>query len=194
MDEYCNEITYAKKWQTKENNRKVAALLKKYNTPYWSDCPCSWVNEIKDLLDTVNKKYGIKKNDSGLVKGFAVKTTGKGKKFLEKNAAYNKKYKPKVSLEQFKEKYGSLRFYFSCNDNEIEKDINKLVDSTQNKIIRKLKYPYPIYTCINCSQEQSWYTEDKKGKKICRYCESLLKDVKKSTKTSSKTPERDKKV
>jgi hypothetical protein len=158
----------------------VGALLKKYSTAYWSSCPCSWVEEVSNLLESINKKYGIAKNDTGLVCGFPVNKE-KGKEFTEKNKVYNAKHKPKVWIDQFKEKYGMLRVYFSCSDPKSQKEIDRMVDTCEVKLVRKLKYPYPIYICPKCKQEAIGWVEDKKNNKQCKYCHEILKRVGKIT-------------
>ena len=183
---YCNEITYNAKWDTKKYRDKADAVVTKYDTPYWSDCPCSWADELLELFDEIDKRYGIAKNDSGLKSGFFIDK--KGKKLHEKNSKWNKIHKPKVSLDQFKEKYGTLRVYFTCIDQKIEKEVERLIDTCQVRLIEKLKYPYPIYQCPKCLQKSTWYTFNIKDPtaKLCRYCNIKLKNASKTTKTNRK--------
>ena len=56
-DQYCNKITYAKKWDTKKNLEKVSKLLAKYPTQCISDCPTSWVDEVTELLDNIKEEF-----------------------------------------------------------------------------------------------------------------------------------------
>lgn len=181
QDRYSNAITYDPKWDTKENRGNVAKLLKQYDTPYWSDCPCSWVDEVSALLKAIDEKYGIAKNDTGLQRGFCLKGVQK------QNKAYNLKHKPKVSLSQFKEKYGSLRIYFDCDDDQISKDVDRMIDDCQVQLVNKLKYPDPIYACPTCKQKSISWTFTLEGglSKRCFYCGAKLKNDSKTPKTNS---------
>jgi len=146
-DRFSNSLTYADKWKTEENKEKVEKLLRKYKSIAWSDCPCSWVDEVTALLTTIKKKY------------------------------------PHIKIEQFKEKFGTLRVYFAKAKNDKEEiKISKLIDECQTKLVRKLSYPYPIYQCQSCKEESIYYTENKKKQRRCSHCkDGKLKKVKLDT-------------
>jgi hypothetical protein len=65
---YNNEVTYDKKWDTKENIELNNKLMLKYGriTRSSSDCPTSWSKEVLELLSTLDAKVGILKNEEDL--------------------------------------------------------------------------------------------------------------------------------
>ena len=144
-DEFFNDTTYSKKWNTKKNLNEVAALLKKYPTECISNCPTSWVKEVSTLLNSINKKF------------------------------------PNVKFIQFKEKFGTLRVYFSGTKDEDERRfIEKMIDKTEIKIIKKLKYPFQLYKCKKCKHTSTLvsveYLEDTK-EISCFYCGGEIKKL-----------------
>lgn len=200
---YNNEVTYDKKWDTPENKAAWKKLDDKYfdRSEASPSCPVGWAPEVLELMETLDKEFGIMYNESTLrayyVQGkpFDHFITGPFKgmwsafynNFIEKidpektwlverrnravivrlkgvvdaglhsirygmrafrvthiNPVLNKIFKPKIRLGQVKEKYGSLRIYFSSPD-YLDSYIEKLIAKTEVKIAMKGCY-YPVET------------------------------------------------
>lgn len=58
---YNNEVTYDKKWDTEENIRYQKKCMKilEPRARCMSDVPRAWAKEVYQLLNFINKKYGI---------------------------------------------------------------------------------------------------------------------------------------
>ena len=73
---YNNEITYHDKWDTMENN----AALKKLDEKYFDrsicspGCPVGWAPEVLELLEQVNKEFGIARNTQ-TIRAYTVETS-----------------------------------------------------------------------------------------------------------------------
>jgi hypothetical protein len=67
-DRYNNGITYHKSWDTSENRRWNELLHNRYlERPYCSsDCPLAWSKEVYELLDMLDRKFGIEYNTSSI--------------------------------------------------------------------------------------------------------------------------------
>jgi hypothetical protein len=195
---YNNHITYDKKWETELN----IAAFKKLQSKYFSrsfcypSCPLAWAPEVLELLETLDKEFGLRYNDSTIM-AYHVKLDPIGNLligpirngfsefyscFVEKvdpdsewsiakrnkskterlirvwnsanntikyelkgyiikfiNPILNKVLRPKVSLDQIKEKYGTLRLYYSGPE-YAEEFINKLILKTEIKLSLKGAY------------------------------------------------------
>jgi hypothetical protein len=67
-DPYNNSVTYDKKWETKENQKALDLLDKKYfdMSECSPSCPVSWAPEVLALMDLLDKELGIAYNTSTL--------------------------------------------------------------------------------------------------------------------------------
>ena len=73
-DSYNNGITYHKSWDTPENGKWNKLLHEKYlERPYCSsDCPLAWSKEVYELLEMLDKEFGIQYNTSS-IRGYGFK-------------------------------------------------------------------------------------------------------------------------
>lgn len=65
---YNNEVTYHEKWDTLENNAALKKLDKKFfdRSICSPDCPAAWAPEVLELLERLDKEFGIARNTSTL--------------------------------------------------------------------------------------------------------------------------------
>lgn len=70
--------------------------------------------------------------------------------FIAVRSFLNKIKNPKVSLGQVKEKYGTVRVYFSTDDRAIDKYIEQKIDELEFKLAQKGAY-FPLQNMLNWS-------------------------------------------
>jgi hypothetical protein len=71
---YNNEITYNQKWTTRTNKKALNRLTKKYldDTECFSHCPFGWAPEVLELIELLDAKFGIAKNEL-TYRGFSIR-------------------------------------------------------------------------------------------------------------------------
>ncbi len=52
-----NKRIYDPKYDTPENKEKLEEILNAFPTPVQSDCPLSWVDEVKELLEAISANH-----------------------------------------------------------------------------------------------------------------------------------------
>lgn len=70
---FKNETTYDSVWNTEENRSALRKLESKYldNCECSSHCPVAWAPEVLELLETIDRELGIRKNQD-TINGFYV--------------------------------------------------------------------------------------------------------------------------
>lgn len=60
-----NDVTYAEKWDTMANNAALKKLADKYfdRSVCYPHCPVSWAPEVLELLERLDKEFGIARNE-----------------------------------------------------------------------------------------------------------------------------------
>lgn len=207
---YNNEVTYHKKWDTKDNRKALKELEDKFfdRSICYPSCPVGWAPEVLELLTYLDKEFGIARNTSTFrsyyiqgsaldhfvidpIKNFAssfkdyfvTKHTESWKKYksllpltkkikqilsstfhtipygfkaIKHRYIYhflNKILKPKITLDQVKEKYGELTIYVSAPD-YLQDYVDQLILKTTVKLAIKGCY-YPVESMWNYSR--SWH-------------------------------------
>lgn len=162
---YNNHITYSKKWSTPDNvgyNDRLQKYL--YKTDCSSDCPLAWSKEVLELLETIDKRWGIAygtrayggwKYGNFFIRLFVnplrdlfmgvnpfidLSRSVKLLFQLHYRIAYNFIFRPKVQIQQIKEKYGTFRLYYYVNDPYIDKWIEDEICVTEIKLAQKGAY------------------------------------------------------
>lgn len=76
----------------------------------WSHIPKLWEVPVKNLIDKIAAKYKLERlNDPDT-------------------------YDYDVIIDQIKDKYGTLRVYFSASSNEIMDDVDKMIDECEEEL------------------------------------------------------------
>lgn len=126
---------YKELWQSLYNNFLKSSSKESWEAAYYSK-PIP--TRIKRVLDSFMRpiQYGVR-----------------AFKVVYVNALINKVLKPKIRLDQIKEKYGRLELYFSSPD-YLDEHINTLILKTEIKLAMKGCY-YPLESLWG--YETSWY-------------------------------------
>ena len=153
---FNNDITYADKHDTPENQAALAVLRKKFfpRSECCADCPPAWAPEVLALLEDIDEEWGIARNETTLG-GYTPSELAFWKVVLKNpryayrlaqqrfiNPLINRILKPKISLGQVKEKYGTIRLYISGPE-YITEYIEKLVRKMEIRLAQKGVY-YPV--------------------------------------------------
>ncbi len=107
-DPYNNRVTYHTKWDTAENrywHGKVRTYLRYCDC--MSDCPLGWATEVFTLMAGIDRDYGIYK-----------KMYRTNPLRLIWYTIYNLIRRPRIVLGQIKEKFGTLRIYYTCTEKD----------------------------------------------------------------------------
>lgn len=65
---YNNEVTYDDKWDTPENRTALKKLEKRFfdRSECGPDCPVAWAPEVLELMESLDKTIGIRRNEDTL--------------------------------------------------------------------------------------------------------------------------------
>lgn len=183
---FNNEVTYSDRWKTKENITYVekCGKLLKNKTTCGCSVPASWAKEVYELLEYLDKEFGIAYNMpyeapqdpikllaylflaplSGLFKkgrwerehkhffalvSYRIRACIRDIKFrwqrfyftVKKNIV-NSITKPKIRIDQVKEKYGELRIYYGSVD-YLDEYIDEKIREVEIKLALKGAY-FPV--------------------------------------------------
>jgi len=168
---YNNVITYHEKWNTPENCAAKAELEKKFlpRSHYAPSCPIGWAPEVLAMLSKLDSEFGIYRNES-TINGYFILPRNIYRTILNLvqhpirtmnyisntakvhylNPVLNRLLKPKIRLDQIKEKYGALRVYTTTNNRFLDDYIDECVKEVEIKLAIKGCY-YPIESFWNSS-------------------------------------------
>ncbi len=64
-----NDVTYAEKWDTMANNAALKKVVDKYfdRSVCYPSCPVSWAPEVLELLERLDKEFGIARNEQTIL-------------------------------------------------------------------------------------------------------------------------------
>lgn len=203
-DRFNNHVTYDLRWETKRAETYLNKLENKYydRSVCQPSCPHAWAEEVYNLLEYLNKEFGIEYNtstirgyrfsDHNIVKGLLydpfinpfkdfynyfimprlqpkddffkqfygdrsvankIKLIIEGAfhpiyyslrcfKFRYVHRMYNFLLKPKITLDQVKEKYGYLTIYFTAPE-YLEEHIREKIRETEMLLAKKGAYYTP---------------------------------------------------
>lgn len=73
---YNNDVTYADKWDTPENQAALAKLEKKFfdKSECSPSCPVAWAPEVLEMMETLERELGFRYNE-GTMRGYYIQGT-----------------------------------------------------------------------------------------------------------------------
>lgn len=106
-----NDVTYAEKWDTMPNNAALKKMADKFfdRSVCYPHCPVSWAPEVLELLERLDKEFGIARNEQtikarypelSLYKYLFVATFNNAKYTLTKSKDKDKVLKAKESIKR----------------------------------------------------------------------------------------------
>ena len=148
-----NEVTYDNKWDTKKNKHyKDLAMEFANRGALPRDIPLSWAREVYFFFCKLDKEFGLRYDTnhyrSRTMPGFFTllkmlfKNREEAKEVIKKKVYgtyYNLRYKPKVHVSQFKEKFGYVRIYYDAPE-DIKPKIEKYIHNLEISLMRKGAY------------------------------------------------------